>query len=73
MREYRLKTLAAIVPAAIRSERVGTHTLGRAMNKGTSVKHNIKQVERFLANGGAEEAVLARGIFEALAQVGGLV
>lgn len=73
MRLSRLKTLAAIVPAATQLEGVGIHALGRAMDTDTSAKHNIKRVERFLANTGVEEVAIARGIFKAFAPASGPV
>lgn len=73
MRLSRLKTLAAIVPGAMELCGVGVHSLGRAMNTGTTAKHNIKRVERFLENTGVECAALAQGIFEAFAPKQGSV
>lgn len=46
----RLKTLAAIVPAAMELEGVGVLALGRAMAGPVSGKHNNKRVNRFLGN-----------------------
>jgi hypothetical protein len=65
MRLSRLKTLAAIVPAAMSLLGVGVLALGRSMQTGTSCKHNIKRVDRFLGNGALETESLARAIFEA--------
>lgn len=67
MRLSRLKTLAAIVPAAMELCGVSVHSLGRAMNTQTTAKHNIKRVERFLKNAGVECAALAQAIFDAFA------
>lgn len=73
MRLSRLETLAVIVPAATQWEGVGIHALGRAMDTDTTAKHDIKRVERFLANANVEEESLARGIFEAFAPKDGPV
>lgn len=67
MRLSRLKTLAAIVPAAMELCGVGVLSLGRAMNTGTTAKHNIKRVGRFLGNTQVECEALAQAIFEAFA------
>jgi hypothetical protein len=67
MRLSRLKTLAAIVPAATTLCGVGVLSLGRAMNTPTTAKHNIKRVERFLCNTGVESVALAHAIFNAFA------
>lgn len=73
VRLSRLKTIAAIVPAAMELCGVGVLALGRAMCTGTSAKHNIKRVNRFLGNSRVETRMLARGIFEAFAPVEGPV
>lgn len=67
VRLSRLKTLAAIVPAAMELEGVGVLALGRAMSGPVSGKHNIKRVNRFLGNEGLECTALAKGIFGAFA------
>ncbi len=63
MRLSRAKTLASIVPAAMEMQGVGVLPLGRAMYNGTSCKHNIKRVNRFLGNTAFEGEALAAGIF----------
>jgi len=73
MRLSRLKTLAAIVPAAMQRCGVGVLALGRAMNTNTTAKHNIKRVERFLSNPNVEVLCLARSIFDAFAPAQGRV
>lgn len=67
MRLSRLKTLAAIVPAATELCGVGVLALGRSMNTATIAKHNIKRVDRFLGNEDVEVIALARGILNAFA------
>ena len=67
VRRSRLKTLAAIVPAAMELEGVGVLALGRAMAGPVSGKHNIKRVNRFLGNDDLECAAVATGIFDAFA------
>jgi len=73
MRLSRLKTLAAIVPAAAELCGVGVLALGRAMNTGTLAKHNIKRVDRFLGNAAVEGLALARAIVNAFAPPSGRV
>jgi hypothetical protein len=67
MRRSRLKSIAAIVPAAMQLCGIGVLALGRAMQTGTSAKHNIKRVARFLDNDAVEGMALARAIVEAFA------
>ena len=67
MRRSRIKTLSHIVPAAMLLCGVGLHTLGRGMRTGTTAKHNIKRVGRFLGNNAVESAALAQGLFDAFA------
>jgi len=43
---------------------VGILPLGRAMQSGTTCKHNIKRVNRFMGNTALEVEALAQGIFE---------
>jgi len=65
MRRSRMKTLSDIVPAAMALFGVGVLALGRAMQTGTTCKHNIKRVNRFLGNTALEGEALARALFEA--------
>ena len=65
MRRSRMKTLAAIIPAAMDLFGVGVLALGRSMQTETTCKHNIKRVNRFLGNEALEGEALAQGIFEA--------
>tara|TARA_R110002073_G_C9398239_1_gene574384 strand:- start:7 stop:1104 length:1098 start_codon:yes stop_codon:yes gene_type:complete len=67
VRVSRLKTLSAIVPAAMAMRGVTTHDLGRFMPSDTDAKHSIKRVDRFLGNARLEVAALAQGIFDAFA------
>lgn len=67
MRRSRMKTLSAIIPAAMSLFGVGILALGRAMQTNTTCKHNIKRVNRFLGNTALEVEALARGIFELFA------
>lgn len=73
MRRSRAKTLADIVPAAMALHGVGVLELGRAMETGTTCKHNIKRVNRFLGNAALEVEALAEGIFQAFAPASGRV
>jgi hypothetical protein len=73
MRLSRLKTLAAIVPAAMELCGVGVLSLGRAMNTNTTAKHNIKRVNRFLGNEEVEGVAIARGLFHAMVPAQGRV
>lgn len=73
MRRSRLKTLAAIVPAATELCGVGVLSLGRAMRTDTAAKHNIKRVNGFLGNARVEGHAIARGLFEAFAPRSGPV
>ena len=73
MRRSRMKTLAAIVPAAMELCGVGLLALGRAMRTNTTAKHNIKRVGRFLGNASLESQAIARGIFTAFAPAKGRV
>ena len=73
MRRSRMKTLAAIVPAAMELCGLGVLALGRAMCNATTAKHNIKRVGRFLGNGKVEGVALAKAIFECFAPTRGRV
>jgi len=73
MRRSRMKTLSAIVPGAMALFGVGVLALGRAMQTGTTCKHNIKRVNRFLGNTSWEGEALAKGIFESFAPKSGRV
>jgi hypothetical protein len=73
MRLSRLKTLAAIVPAATQLCGVGVLSLGRGMHTRTTAKHNIKRVDRFLSNSRVEGTALARAVFNAFAPAQGRV
>jgi len=73
MRLSRIKALAAIVPAATRLCGVGVLSLGRSMDTGTTAKHNIKRVGRFLSNSCVESVALAQAIFNAFAPTQGPV
>ena len=70
---HSMKTLAAIVPAAMELCGVGLLALGRAMRTNTTAKHNIKRVGRFLGNASLESQAIARGIFTAFAPAKGRV
>lgn len=67
MRLFRLKTLAAIVPAAMELYGLNVHALGRSMNTDTTTKHNIRRVDRFWGNKKEECTALALVLFEAFA------
>jgi len=67
MRYSRMKTLAAIVPAAMGLCGVGVLALGRGMHTQTAAKHNIKRVGRFLNNAAVECEAIAQGLFQAFA------
>lgn len=73
VRRSRMKTLAAIVPAAAELCGVGVLALGRAMRTETAAKHNIKRVNGFLGNSQVECPAIARGLFEAFAPAKGRV
>jgi hypothetical protein len=73
MRRSRMKTMAAIVPAAMELCGIGLLTLGRVMCTHTTAKHNIKRVGRFLGNERVESECIARGLFEAFAPCDGRV
>lgn len=73
MRRSRAKTLATIVPAAMMMLGVGVLALGRAMQTGTTGKHNIKRVNRFLGNSALETEALALAIFEMFAPASGRI
>ena len=62
MRRSRLKTLAALVAAAMRRAGVGVLALGRAMAGRTSAKHCIKRVWRFLKNESVEQEAVHRAL-----------
>jgi hypothetical protein len=67
VRRSRLKTLSAIVPAAMAMVGVTIHSLGRAMPGSTTAKHSIKRVNRFLGNTKLECEAIAKGIFDVFA------
>jgi len=73
MRRSRMKTLAAIVPAAAELCGVGVLALGRAMCTQTTAKHNIKRVNDFLGNDQVECLAIAKGLFDAFAPKSGRV
>lgn len=73
MRRSRVKTLSAIVPAAMAFFGCGVLALGRSMQTATSCKHNIKRVDRFLGNEKLEVEALATALFEAFAPTQGRV
>jgi hypothetical protein len=73
MRRSRLKTLAAIVPAAMQLCGVGVLALGRAMQTGTCAKHNTKRVDRFLDNDAVEGIAIAQAIVKAFAPPAGAI
>lgn len=73
MRRSRMKTLAAIVPAAMELCGLGVLTLGRTMCTQTTAKHNIKRLGRFLGNADVEGEAIAQGVFEAFAPKEGRV
>ena len=64
---FRMKTLAAIIPAAMGLCGVGIPSLGRLMHGPTSAKHNIKRVCRFLCNADLECEAIASAIFRLFA------
>lgn len=66
MRRSRMKTLAAIVSAALLMRGVGVLALGRAMAGEVSAKHCIKRVWRFLRNDGVETESLGSALFRFL-------
>lgn len=63
MRLSRIKTLAALVSAAMRRRGVGVLALGRAMISSTTAKHNIKRVWRFVRNQAVESQAVSEVIF----------
>lgn len=74
MRRSRLKTLAALVSAAMRRVGVGVLALGRAMPSAAGAKHRIKRVWRFLRNPMVEiPAVLSALMASAVPRRGPLV
>lgn len=66
MRRSRMKTLAAIVSAALLMKGVGVLALGRAMSGEVAAKHCIKRVWRFLRNPGVEAEALSAALFRFL-------
>lgn len=66
MRRSRMKTLAAIVSAAVLMKGVGVLALGRAMAREVAAKHCIKRVWRFLRNDGVETEAVSAGLFRFL-------
>jgi hypothetical protein len=62
LRLSQAKTLAALVAAAMRVERISLANIGRAMNG--MVKHQIKRCWRFCANDRIETADAMRGILK---------
>ncbi len=66
MRRSRMKTLAAIVSAALLMRGVGVLALGRAMAGEVAAKHCIKRVWRFLRNEEIETECLSAALFRFL-------
>ena len=73
MRRSRMKTLAAVVSAAVLMRGVGVLALGRAMAGEVAAKHCIKRVWRFLRNDGVETEALSAALFRFLLPVTGRV
>lgn len=46
----RLKTLGILIDALIQGSQLGVCALGRSIRSGTTIKHKIKQIDRFLSN-----------------------
>jgi hypothetical protein len=61
-------TLAALVAAAVRLERVNLVTIGRAMAGDVAAKHTIKRAWRFTCNRRVEVADAMAGVIKKLAQ-----
>ena len=69
LRQSQAKTLAALVHAALRCERISLANLGRRVAGPALVKHKIKRAFRFIANGRVEpppEAVAMAGVLPRL-------
>lgn len=64
MRRSRLKTHADIVAAAMRRAGVEVLALGWAMAGGTSAKHCIKRVWRFMRNESVEQESVHRALLD---------
>lgn len=73
MRLSRLKTLAAIVSAAMCMTGVGVLALGRAMAGEVAAKHCIKRVWRFLRNSAVECESISHALFSCLAPKAGSI
>jgi len=66
MRRSRMKTLAAVVGAAVLMKGVGMLALGQAMAGEIAAKHCTKRVWRFLRNGALETEQLSSALFRFL-------
>jgi len=62
LRRSQQKTLAAILPAALRVHHITLASLGRAMAGPAAAKHRIKRADRFLGNGRIEPADAMAGV-----------
>jgi hypothetical protein len=71
MRRSRLKTLSALVSAALLRCGIGVLSLGRSMKAQTSAKHCIKRVWRFLRNPSVEIPAVHQALFIEAARSGG--
>lgn len=66
LRQSQAKTLAALVHAALRCERISLANLGRRVAGPALVKHKIKRVFRFIRNERVEPAVAMAGVLPRL-------
>jgi hypothetical protein len=66
VRQSQAKTLAVLVAAAMRSERISLANLGRRIGGPALVKHKIKRVWRFIVNDRVEPTVAMTGVVERL-------
>lgn len=66
LRQSQAKTLAALVQAALRCERISLANLGRRMGGPTLTKHKIKRAWRFLANDRVEPTLAMAGVLPRL-------
>ena len=66
LRQSQAKTLACLVQAALRCQRISLAALGRQMGNGTTVKHRIKRAWRFITNRRVEPTVAMTGVVQQL-------
>ena len=71
LRLSQAKALAQIVFGAMKCRRVSQADIGRAMETGTTPKHNIKRVSRFVGNGRVNIAEGCRGLIALAAKSSG--